>query len=154
MPTAHWYTLTRHLKKAGTIKNGLTIPYLYGAYQHLGYNITSIEDLLTEILNAPAPFIPVIERCDDIKWDVLQLETEKDINKYRDGQARIYDENGNNFFVVSYNTNLGNTLKNVANALSGLYQKQIRDRDYSWNNEIKRWQKLSPSEIESINRIR
>lgn len=154
MLNPYWYTLIRYLKRIGTIENGLTIPYLYGAYRRLGIEINSIEYLLNEILNSPAPFLPVIERCDIIHKDVLQLEMAKEVKKNRKDQVQIFSENGDNILVISYNTKLGNTVKQVSNALSGLYQKQIDKENYSWNNDIEDWQKFTDFDKECIDRIK
>lgn len=153
MLTPHWYILTRSLIKIGYIDNGLTIPYLYGAYCRLGYKINSIEDLLNQILSSPVPFLPVIEKCDIIKQDVLQLETEKEVNKKGKDRSKVFAQNGN-ILGISYNTNLGTTVKQVANALAGLYQARIKNQDYSWNNETKEWQQFTDFDKKCIDRIK
>ena len=153
MQQPHWYLLTRYLKKIGYINNGLTIPYLYGAYNRLGYSLNTIEDLLNEILKTPAPFLPVIEKCDIIKHDVLQLETGKEVKKKGKDRSMVYSDQGNTL-VISYNTNLGTSVKQVAIALSGLYLARIKAQDFSWNNNIKDWQQFTDFDKDCIDRIK
>lgn len=152
MAKAHWYILTKYLKKTGEIKTGLTIPYLYGAYKRLGYDINSIEDLLKEILSTNTEELPVIEKCDLIKFDVVKLETKVSVNRNRKKEVRITGKGYPNEIVISYNTNLGRDLAKVSVSLEALYQKYIDDQTYTWYE--KKWHKFGETEYKIIDSLK
>ena len=155
MHKPHWYRLTNYLKETDYIKNGTTIPFLFGAYRRLGYKIQSIEDLLNEILASPAPVLPVIEFCNEIKFHVLQLEPHDKVK--RDGQMHkdlSIQGIGKHRLVVSYNANLGRDLKAVVKSLQHQYQKHINECNYSWNKGERRWDKFTANEEMLIDHVR
>lgn len=149
----YWSILTKKLKNNHTIKTGLTIPYLFGAYSVLGYKPASIHDLLILILDSPADDFPVLEKCDVIMHDVLKLEARSEANRKRKNEFKIRSSSSDNALFISYNSNLGNTFAKVCASLSGLYQFPIDNMLYSWDNKNKTWTRFEKTEIEIIKSI-
>ena len=46
----YWYKLIKVLKENRTITTGLTIPYIFGAYEILGQPFSNVEELIEHIL--------------------------------------------------------------------------------------------------------
>lgn len=139
MPKAHWSLLTKSLIEKGKITTGLTIPYLYGSYKRLGYEIGTIEDLLEEITKVRSDDIPIIEKCDKIKFDVVKPESKTLANKSRKKDDWVKIDDYPMPLIISYNTNLGKEKKKIANSLKALYQIFIDAETYSWNQVKGEW---------------
>jgi hypothetical protein len=154
MSKPHWNILTKRLIAEEIIYTGLTIPYLFGAYQILGYDIEDIKGLLTCILNTPhGKEFPVIERCDVIQYDVLKLEGRSKANNNKSYKVAIPNARYSNKLFISYNTSLGQNLDEVSSSLSKNYQNEIDNRAFSWDNKARAWRPFQPSEIEIIESI-
>ena len=118
----------------------------------MGYDINSIEDLLKEILSTNTEELPVIEKCDLIKFDVVKLETKVSVNRNRKKEVRITGKGYPNEIVISYNTNLGRDLAKVSVSLEALYQKYIDDQTYTWYE--KKWHKFGETEYKIIDSLK
>lgn len=149
----YWYKLLKTLKANGTIGTGLTIPYIFGAYEVLGSPFSSIRELIEHILESPIDKSPLIQKCNVIHHDVIMaLETEV-CNKYVKA-IKFENAKKNNALFVSPNTNLGTTLEKIYSSLSALYLNPIERKNYSWDETEKRWKKFDKKEIEAIQRIK
>lgn len=150
----YWSILTNLLIKREEITTGLTIPYLFGAYKILGYQLKDIKELLTTILNSTAKEYPVIQKCDKIKFDVIKLTAKEVANRYEKSYLRIPSDKTKNILFRSYNTQLGNDLDKISVSLSALYQNPINEEKFSWSQGEKIWKSFEPSEIKLIQSIK
>jgi len=150
----YWSILTKRLKKDGTIKTGLTIPYLFGAYRILGFELNNIRDLLNYILDSQATDFPVIEKCDIIQHDVIKLEARNVANRDRKKEFQESNKQTGNKLFASYNTNLGNSFEKVCAELSARYLDRIKEEKFSWSQKDTIWKKFEPGEIEIIQSVK
>ena len=150
----YWSILTKKLIEKGTITTGLTIPYLFGAYRILGYEVNNIRDLLNHISDSHATDFPVIEKCDKILHDVIILEARNISNRDRKKEFQEFNEQTGNKMFVSYNTNLGNSIEKVCAELSARYGDLIKEEKFSWNQAAEKWNKFQPEEIAFIESIK
>lgn len=150
----YWSILTKRLKKDGIIGTGLTIPYLFGAYRILDYQVSNISELLQHILNSHAPEFPVIEKCDKIQYDVIKLEARNMANRDRKKEFHEPNEQTDNKLFVSYNTNLGNSFEKVCAELTARYGTWINKEKFSWSQSEGKWKKFQPEEISMIESIK
>lgn len=71
----NWYKLIKVLKGKGTIKAGLIIPNIFGAYEILGQPFSNIEQLINHILQYPFDDkYPLIQKYSVIQQDILMVE--------------------------------------------------------------------------------
>ncbi|MBE0391306.1 hypothetical protein [Flavobacterium sp. PL002] len=148
----YWYKLIKVLKENKTISTGLTIPYIFGAYEILGQPFSDIEELINHILENPIDKYPLIQKCHVIEQDVLMVERKEYCNKY--SKAIKFENNDrNNILFISPNTDLGKTLDKLNSNLTSLYLNPIKREHYSWDNKAKEWKKFSDKEIEIIKKL-
>ena len=150
----YWYTLIKLLKANRTITTGLTIPYIFGAYEVLGQSVENINHLINIILESTTDKFPVIQKCPVIGQHVIMLEDKEMCNKYYKKDVRFESSNKKNILFISTNTDLGKTIDRVCWNLNVGYDSQIRNKDFSWNNKAKNWQKFDKEEIEMIKSIK
>lgn len=151
----HCNLLARYLKSIGEIKTWITIPYLYGAYQHLGYHFGNIEELLKIVLAAPGKELPLIYMCDEIKFDVLLPIAREEVTRDRENQYKVRIPGDAEYpLIVGYNTILGKDLKSLSYNLTIRYQAFIEDNTYSWSHGEKRWKKFEVDDLKKIDQIR
>lgn len=148
-----WYKLIKTLKANGTISTGLTIPYIYGAYEAIGEPFSNITELVDHVLLNPIDKYPLIQKCHVIQQDVLMVEKREYCNKYVKA-IKFENSNRDNSLFISPNTDLGKTLDKVYSNLTALYSNPIERKHYSWNNREKTWQKFSEDEIKIIESIK
>lgn len=132
----NWYKLIKLLKGNGTITTGLTIPYIFGAYEILGNPFSSIEELINHVLLNPIDKYPLIQKCHVIQHDVLMMERKEYCNKYEKA-VKFENANGDNALFISPNTALGKSLDNLYLNLEALYSNPIKRKHYSWDNKEK-----------------
>lgn len=148
----YWYKLIKALKENGTITTGLTIPYIFGAYEILDVPFSNIEKLIDHILKNPIDKYPLIQKCHVIHHDVLMVEKKEYCNKYIKA-IKFENKETNNSLFISPNTDLGKTIDKLYSSLESLYLKPIERKHYSWDNKEKVWKKFSPMEIEIITKL-
>lgn len=150
----YWYKLIKLLKSKGIIKTGLTIPYLFGAYKALGEPFQDVNHLLTTILNSSIDKYPIIQKCSEIHHHVVMVEEKASCNKNYAHFVKFDNAAKNNLLYISDNTDLGKSIDKVCWNLSSIYEKPIRDEEYSWSNKEKRWKEFDESELELIRSIK
>lgn len=148
----YWYKLINHLKANGAITTGLTIPFIFGAYEALGCRFTTITQLIEHIYNSKTDKYPVIQKCPVIGQHVVMTEKKEICNKSYKKDIRFENPNGNILFI-STNTDLGKTLQKVCSNLTSNYVYPIERFEYSWNNMENNWKTFELDEIEMIKSI-
>lgn len=149
-----WYKLIKLLKSNGTITTGLTVPYIFGAYEILGEPFFNIKEVVDYIFENSLDKFPLIQKCPDIQHHVIMLEKKEICNRYFSKFIRFENkENGNKLFI-SNNTDLGKTYDKVCLNLEMLYFMPIQQNCYSWNKTGNKWEKFSQKEIEIIKSIK
>ncbi|WP_433811519.1 hypothetical protein [Flavobacterium johnsoniae] len=148
----YWYKLIKVLKENRTITTGLTIPYIFGAYEILGKPFSNIDELINHILDNPLDKYPLIQKCHVIQQDVLMVERKEYCNKYLKA-IKFENNERNNTLFISPNTDLGKTIEKLQSSLTSLYLNPIKRKHYSWDNKEKIWKKFSDKEIEIINKL-
>ena len=154
MNKPHWCLLISLMQKRGIIKTGLTIPYLYGAYKRLGYDINRIEDLLIAMCSASSKEVPVIGKCDVIHFDVVKPVEKALMHKSYSKDTKIAVDGQEKKLIISVTTRLGGDLKRVCTSLEALYQQRIDDEEYSYNLKENRWKKFSEGDYEMIDSVK
>lgn len=145
----YWYKLIKKLKERKEIGTGLTIPYLFGAYEELGQSFESIKDMLEHIADGEIDKYPVISICDKIHHQVLAVYPKQVCHRWKDvGKIAGKTETGKVY--VTTESNLGKSKEPIISKLVALYDKPIQDKTFSWNNEQKKWLKFSEHEKEII----
>jgi hypothetical protein len=148
-----WYKLLKLMKKEGIIENGLTIPFIFGAYKIINRPFHNIQELLDEIHNTPIDKYPVLQKCFEIHQDVVVVEEKWQYNAKNIKEIKIKSLNSNNYLVISTNTNIGNTVEKISSSLTSLYGKAIENETFSWSNNKKEWIAFNDKEIELIKSI-
>ena len=148
MGNPSWYRLIKLLLSDGTIKNGITIPYLFGAYKLLGYDIQNIKQLLEIMINEPADEFALIEKCDMILQDVIKLQSKRTVHKNKEVKHKLPNADKTNYLLISYNTNLGETIDRVGTRLTSLYETPVNKKKYSYKK--KNWQEFDDTETKKI----
>ena len=148
----YWYKLIKVLKENRTITTGLTIPYIFGAYEILGQSFSNVEELIEHILENPIDKYPLIQKCHVIQQDVLMVEKKEYCNKYAKA-IKFENAKRDNALFISPNTDLGKTLEKLYSNLTRLYSNPIERKHYSWDNKEKTWKKFSDKEIEVIRQL-
>lgn len=154
MQKPYWYALIKVLKANRIITTGLTIPYIFGAYEVLGQPLENINHLINLILESRTDKFPVIQKCPVIGQHVIMLEDKEMCNKYYKKDIRFESSDKHNFLFISTNTDLGKSIERVCWNLNAGYESQIKNKNFSWNNKTKNWQKFENEEIEMINSIK
>ncbi|MGQ2981852.1 hypothetical protein [Flavobacterium sp.] len=149
-----WYKLIKLLKQNGNITTGLTVPYIFGAYELHGQAFSSTEEMLNHILENPIDKYPVIQKCHVIQQHVLMVERKEICNKSYLKDIHIENSKKENKLFISTNTDLGKSFDKVSLNLSRTYLSPIERKHYSWDNKAKVWQKFSSLEIETIMSIK
>lgn len=145
-----WYKLTKLLKERGQINTGLTIPYIFGAYKLLGQPLNSISNLLDELRKDPIDKYPVIQKCGTIHQHVVAVEEKKSYHKNYIKDVKLRNSNNEIDLIVSSNTSIGRTDKDVYKNLTQLYIEPIEGENYSWNNKEQKWKPFDQQEVNLI----
>lgn len=146
----YWYTLIKLLKANRKITTGLTIPYVFGAYEILEQPLENINHLVKVLLESVTDKFPVIQKCPEIGQHVIMLEDKEICNKYYKKDIRFENFNKKNLLFISANTELGKSIERLCWNLTAGYETQINSKDFSWNNKKKCWQKFEKGDIEMI----
>ncbi len=153
MKKPYWYKLIKGLIAKGDITDGLTIPYLFGAYAVIEQPFKSIDQLINHILNSPTDIYPVIQKCDRIEHQVIILEDKKVCNKTYKTDVKFESAKKDNILYISSNTSLGKTIEQVCQSLKVEYDNPIQREEFSWSKTKKKWRKFEPEEIQFIKSI-
>ncbi|WP_159075841.1 hypothetical protein [Muricauda brasiliensis] len=149
-----WYKLTKLLKKEGLINTGLTIPYIFGAYELLGNPFEDIIDLLEEILKNRIDKYPVIQKCTAIHQHVVAVEERNQYHKSYLKDVKLLNAKNEIGLIISSNTNLGQTSELIYKNLNRLYKKPIDDKTYSWHHKKQEWRPFNKEEVRLIMSIK
>lgn len=152
-----WYKLIKAFRATNTsyrISTGLTIPFLFGAYQVLEKPFISIDYMIKSILDSEIDKYPIIQRCPVIGQHVVMVEEKAICNKKFIDFPKIQSDVSNNILFISNNTSLGRTLDRVCHNLILEYNSPISRLEFSWSNINHCWRKFDDKEIELINSVR
>src|SRR5690242_11037552 len=117
----YWYKLIKLLKSKKIITTGLTIPYVFGAYEVLGAPFKDIDQLIISVRDSSTDKFPVIQKCPEILQHVIMTEAKEICNRYSDDDVRLASPSSGNILFISSNTNLGKTLEKVCWNLNANY---------------------------------
>jgi hypothetical protein len=145
----YWYKLIKLLKAQKVITTGLTMPYVFGSYELLGQSFLDLNELIKHVLECDIDKYPVIQKCVEIKHDVLMVEEKQVCNKWIK-EIRFESSSRKNKLFISTTTNLGSTIESICSKLNNLYGTQIKNKTYSWDNKEKQWVKFTKDEEERI----
>jgi len=146
----YWYKLTKLLKQKGKIDTGLTIPYLFGAYELLGKSPKDVSSIINEIRKYSIDKYPVVQKCGTIHQHVIAVEDKKIYNNAYIKDIKLRKTNEQVDLIVSTNTNLGKTEQEVYKNLTQLYDEPIKAKTFSWNNKEGKWKPFEKDEIDLI----
>lgn len=149
-----WYKLLKLLRTNGTITTGLTVPYIFGAYQILGEPFLNIREMIDDILESNLDKFPLIQKCPDIHQHVIMVEKKEICNKYFSKFLRFENQKKDSKLFISNNTDIGKTYDKVLSNLEMLYSTPIQEKCNSWNKTTEKWEKFSEKEIELIRGIK
>ncbi|HMJ47472.1 MAG TPA: hypothetical protein VK498_09085 [Ferruginibacter sp.] len=142
------------MKEERKITTGLTIPYIFRAYQMQKNPLKDIPQLMNIILNSKTEKMPVLHMCPEIHHIVLLVEDRTRCNReYKDyfSFPSTYEER---YLLLSPDALfLGKTPARVCNNLAGLYGNRIHIKECSWSKRKKDWGEIDKEEsaiIESI----
>lgn len=153
--STYWYSLIQLLKTKGEIKNGVTIPFLIGAYRlvNIGFenNKSCIHELLSEIYNSTTELKPVLQNCDDIRQYVIGLKTKDFCDKNFKNEFTFKNKAGEKTLIVTQNANsLGNDIESISNSLYQKYHERLQNETYSWRPYKENWEEFNDKEINLI----
>jgi hypothetical protein len=150
----YWYALIKLFKKVETkyrITTGLTIPFLFGAYQLLERPFENIKQLIQSIIDSEIDKYPIIQRCHVIGKHVVMVQERAYCNKNFIKFPRIESAIVDNSLLISTNSpNLGKTYERICYNLTAEYVGPIERGEFSWSNGNNRWRKFDHREIELI----
>lgn len=153
----YWYKLIKLFKTAEEpykISTGLTIPFIFGAYDTLEYPFPDIDTLIRTIVDSEIDKYPIVQRCHVIGKHVIMVEEKSRCNKEFKDFPRIESKNGKGILLISKNTNIGKTLEKVSDSLRFEYQDPINRKEYSWSNGKNKWRKFESREEELIKSVK
>jgi len=139
------------------ISTGLTIPFIFGAYEKLGQPFNDINHLIETIIEARTGQFPVLQRCDVIGRHIIMLEDKSVCNRSSYNYSKEYSlENsaGEKVLFIDRNSwSLGRTIERVCSNLNAEYADPILGKRFSWDNKSKKWRKFEDGEIGLIESV-
>lgn len=154
----YWYKLIKLFSITETkyrISTGLTIPFLFGAYEVLEAPFGNIEQLIKAIIDVEIEKYPIIQKCPDIGKHVIMVENKSYCNRYFSKFPRIESILFKNSLLISTNTmNLGKSFDRICHNLKMAYGDTIQKGEFSWSNSNDCWRKFEVQEIELIKSIK
>lgn len=151
-----WYNLIQGKKNNGSITNGLTIPYLVGAYSTLTKSIKkdALIELITDICNTNMNQKAVLQYCGDINQFVISLKPIEFCLANFDKNASLKNnENDNSLYISLSATDFGFTKSDLIDNLWRKFEEPITNNKYSWKSLTQSWEPFSNQELEEINTI-
>lgn len=152
----YWYALLKLFKTVESpykISTGLTIPFIFGAYNMIEQSFLTIKDLAITIRDSEVNGYPIIQRCHVIGKHVVTVEGKEYYNKNQNKYVNFKANASNNRLFISSNSQLGKTIEKVCFNLTAEYWGSIQKEEYSWDNANKQWRKFTDREIELIKSI-
>lgn len=152
-----WEKLLIHLKEQRIITNGITVPYLVGAY-FLTYRSTPNKELLEEVIsnliNSSSNSKPILQFCGDINEYVIGLKSsEFCATNYSNNTFFLNIQNDKTLFITSNASNFGKTEKELIENLWNRYQSQIESKCFSWRAMAQKWELFNDAEVNRIKQI-
>lgn len=136
----YWYRLIQQAKENHDIFNGLTIPYIIGAYKlsFSEYIIDkySVQRLLLDLLDSQNELTAVIEKCGLIKQYVIALRNHQSLEDNFQDETHFRNDMGvNNLFVIHEAKVLGNSIEEISVSLTDMYKNYLSKDEFSWDSE-------------------
>lgn len=152
-----WEKLLIQLKEQRIITNGITVPYLVGAYS-LTFHSTPNKELLQEVIsiliNSSSNSKPVLQFCGDINEYVIGLKSsEFCTSNYSNDTFFLNMENDKTLFITGNASNFGKTEKELIENLWKRYQTQIESKCFSWRAMNQKWELFNEAEVNRIQGI-
>lgn len=151
-----WYNLIERKKNNGTITNGLTIPYLVGAYSEITKSGSkdALIDLISDICNTNMNHKAVLQYCGDINQYVISLKPLEFCIEYFDQTTAIKNQqNVASLYISPSATNFGFSKSDLIDNLWLKYEDPIINNKYSWKSLSQSWESFSDIEKEEIHLI-
>lgn len=154
-----WYDQISYLKKKNVISNGLTIPYLIGAYKVSGYSLNSqknpIKLLFDEIINSQMEQYAVLQKCPYINQYVIGLDNKEYWDKYLRKLITFKNKKGDITLIITQNANeLGDNLTSIVDKLNEQCKDSLILNRFSWDNNSKIWREFNENEKNLILEVR
>lgn len=150
--------LIQALKEKGIIKNGLTVPYLLGAFKYPNVNYITKKDLkslLDNLINSDTSQKPVFYYCgEDINEFVITLESNENCQNNYITDIVFYNTNGQKgFYILENAKKFGATKDELVDNLWNRYADVIKSHKFSWKSLSQSWEQFSEFEITNITEI-
>lgn len=151
-----WYNLISTFKNENMINNGLTIPFLIGAYQFksIGEKTFSIQSVLSEIVNSRTELKPVLQHCPDIHQFVISLKSEEIYNTDFKEDFAFKNPFGERTLVITQNASaLGSSVEDISNSLFPKYASCLQAKEFSWSGYEQTWKRFNDKETKLIKTV-
>jgi hypothetical protein len=150
----YWYKLINILIEKDKITTGLTIPYIFRAYEKLGKPLTDIPHLINTILDSNTKQMPMLHLCPEIKHIVLLVEPRDKCKRDYNDYESLKNMQGQKALLLSTDASLGKTFDSVVKGLTSKYGNRIHSKDCSWSKGKKDWTEIDKEEITIIESIK
>ena len=152
--TPFWFQLINYQKSKDIISNGLTIPYIIGAYQICNRNLNSnnpVQSLFLKIIESELNHCAVLQMCPNIRQYVVGIDDRQFCEQYMLTEISFSNIRGQSSLFITQNARqLGSNFDKVVEEFYRLYKTHINKQEYSWNKHDGIWQQFSPDEVALI----
>jgi hypothetical protein len=146
-----WYEVINTFKREGMFVNGVTIPFLIGAYEMNGSNIdlnsSNCVKFLLDELERKAPEKPFVQQCNILKDFVVSFANENDLNNGKNYSFQKDNEDITILFDENFQTQTSVSKMNSNNISNYFYNKHknaLNEKKFSLIDG--KWQRFSGDE--------
>lgn len=149
-----WTELINQLKEQRVYVNGITVPYLIGAYS-VAFQLTPKKELLEEVIsiliNSSSNTKPVLQHCGDIGEYVIGIATiEYCTLNYPNETVFLNEHNDKTLFIKDNAKHFGKTENELIENLWKRYQTPIESKKFSWRGKWEEFSEVEKSRIQKI----
>lgn len=150
-----WYKLIEAARKKDIILDGLTVPFIVGAYEHINPGFVAggnaVQKLLAEIAASGTEEKAVLKYSPNNQYIITLRDAafckahlaKQLVFKNKKRKPSLYATTEVAFF--------GNTIEAISKALNEEYKTFMARGTFSWDDKLRGWQTFSDAEMEVIN---